>query len=87
MLIALWKLLNFQALVEAWFPRRNRREYQASTVATQYEFPRPTLNTSILPYGNDEFKEESQALRHNLAGIIVALRNEKKAFSLIELLI
>jgi hypothetical protein len=42
---------------------------------------------SILPYGNDEFKEESQALRHNLTGIIVAVGNEKKAFPLIELLI
>jgi hypothetical protein len=42
---------------------------------------------SILPYGNDEFKEESQTLRHNLTGIIVAVGNEKKAFPLIELLI
>jgi hypothetical protein len=86
-LIALWKLLNFQALSAAWFPRRNRREYQLQLSLPSMNFLGPTLNMSILPYGNDEFKEESQALRHNLAGIIVALRNEKKAFSLIELLI
>jgi hypothetical protein len=86
-LIALWKLLNFQALSAAWFPRRNQREYQLQQSLPSMDFLGPTLNMSILPYGNDEFKEESQALRHNLAGIIVALRNEKKAFSLIELLI
>jgi hypothetical protein len=86
-LIALWKLLNFQALSVAWFPRRNQREYQLQLSLPSMNFLGPALNTSILPYGNDEFKEESQALRHNLAGIIVALRNEKKAFSLIELLI
>jgi hypothetical protein len=44
------------------------------------------LEVSILPYGNDEFKEESQTPRHNLTGIIVAQRNEKNASLLSKLL-
>jgi hypothetical protein len=86
-LIALWKLLNIQALRGAWFPLRNRGESELDPALPSVSFFNPALNMNILPYGNDEFKEESQALRHNLSGIIVALGNEKNAFPLITLLI
>jgi hypothetical protein len=61
---------------------RNRREYQLQFALPSQDFFNSALNMSILPYGNDEFKEESQVPRHNLAGIIVAQGNEKKAFPL-----
>jgi hypothetical protein len=87
MLVAPWKLLNSWALPGAWFPLRNRGEYQLRLALPSVDFSNPALNTNILPYGNGEFKEESQAPRHNLSGIIVALGNEKNAFPLIRLLI
>jgi hypothetical protein len=72
---------------EAWFPSRNRGKYQLHLSLPGLDSAGSALNTSILPYGNDEFKAESQAPRHNLTGIIVAQGNEKKAFRLIKLLI
>jgi hypothetical protein len=86
-LIAPWKLLNIQVLPGAWFPLRNRGESELGPALPSMDSFNPAPNMNILPYGNDEFKEESQAPRHNLSGIIVALGNEKKALPLIKLLI
>jgi len=53
------KLLNFQLLHVAWFPLRNRISWHFIRCYPRW-IALPALNMSILPYGNGEFKEESQ---------------------------